>query len=367
MRRVHVKLAGRKDISYDVFVKAGLFDGDVVKLLYKASTYAIISDSRVARIYGVKLIKKLSKNGLKCHIFAFPAGERSKSRSVKEKIEDKLFSVKFGRDGCIISLGGGVTGDLAGFVAATYMRGVPYVQIPTTLLAMVDASVGGKVAVDVPAGKNLVGAFYQPQAVFIDPKLLSTLPRRQIRAGLAEIVKHAVIADSRLFRLLEEKTAELLEADPKIMEPVIAANCEIKARVVSRDEREENLRQVLNYGHTIGHAVEKLTGYRMLHGEAVALGMAVEGDIACKLGIYPKSQLDRQNELLKRFGFKLKLPKGVRIEEILKTTQLDKKARSSRTRMAVPERIGKMHKTLDGNWSIETPDKIIRAALKNYI
>ncbi len=365
MRRIRVKLAGRKDDSYTVFVQSGLLD-NIPSLLPEAASYAIISDRRVADLYGGKLARNMRRRGLKCRLVSFPAGERSKSRTTKARIENELFAGNLGRDGCIIALGGGVTGDLAGFVAATYMRGVPYVQAPTSLLAMVDSSVGGKVAVDVPAGKNMVGAFYQPSAVFIDPLLLRTLPVAQLRAGLAEVIKHAVLADDKLFRIIEKKAEKLLEADPEALEGVLAKNCAIKAGVVSQDEREGNLRQVLNYGHTIAHAVEKLSSYRTNHGEAVALGMAVEADIASRLKIFSNGDMRRQNELLHKMGFKLKLPKGVKPTEIMKVMRLDKKVRAGKVRMALPERIGKMHKTKNGQWACAPTPKTVRAALEKF-
>jgi len=366
MRKVRVKLAGGGDNSYDVSVSNGIF-GKIPDLLPLAAYYAVVADDRVARLYGAQLIELIKKAGLKCDIYTFKSGERNKNRNVKTRLEDKLFAGNLGRDGCIIALGGGVTGDLAGFVAATYMRGIPFVQVPTTLLAMVDASVGGKVAVDTPAGKNMVGAFHQPKGVFIDPALLASLPKRQVRAGLAEVVKHAVVADNGFFNTLYKKSEKLLESDFDTYEPVLAKNCSIKAAVVSKDEREGNYRQVLNYGHTAAHAVEKLSGFKTLHGEAVALGMAVEGTVAKKMGIFPEGDLERQNELLDRLGFKLKLPRGVRPEEVVTAMRSDKKVKNGKIRMALPERIGKMHKTDDGSWSIAPPVKSIKAALKHFV
>ena len=362
MLKVTVKLTGKRDDSYDIHIKAGILD-KIAEYLPKSSHYAIVSDDNVGRIYGAKLSGIIKKTGAKCSILTFKAGEKSKSRKTKENIENALFSGNFGRDGCIIACGGGVTGDLAGFVAATYMRGIPYVQVPTSLLAMVDSSVGGKTAVDVPAGKNLVGAFHQPKAVIIDPLLLKTLPKRQLRSGFAEVIKHAVLADAKFFLKLYENADRLYDLSPSEFEEILAKNCAIKASVVSRDEKEGNLRQVLNYGHTVGHAVEKLSGYRVLHGEAVAVGMAYEGAIAVKMGILQISELDRQNDLLRRVGFNISSPRGVRAEEIIEAMRSDKKVRAEKIKMALPERIGKMHKSPNGKWVVETPEKIVRETL----
>lgn len=365
MRKVNVKLTGKRDDSYPIYIGAGISE-KIPPMLPPAHSYALVADRTVRDLYAGQFLENMRKARLHCILITFPPGEKSKSRRVKAKIEDELFENGIGRDGCIIAFGGGVTGDIAGFVAATYMRAIPYVQVPTTLLAMADSSVGGKTGIDVPAGKNLVGAFYQPKAVFIDPLYLESLPKRQVRAGMAEVIKHAVVADPGLFNRLSRNAAELLEAGPDAMEPLLAKNCSIKAGIVSRDEREGNLRQVLNFGHTVGHAMEKLSGYRILHGEAVAAGMAVEVEIARRMKLISAEEAEKITGLLKKFRFSLRLPENADIEDFPEAMRLDKKSRKQRLRMALPEKIGKIHKAPDGQWTVSPPMSVVRAALKKF-
>ncbi|HET6372645.1 MAG TPA: 3-dehydroquinate synthase, partial [Candidatus Polarisedimenticolia bacterium] len=236
-----------------------------------AARYALVTDSNVAPLHARPLLAALTAAGLPTMLIEFPAGEGNKTRSTKEAVEDALAAAGVGRDAAVIALGGGVVCDLAGFVAATYHRGIPYVQVPTTLLAMVDASVGGKTGVDTPQGKNLIGAFHQPAAVFIDTEYLATLPGRDYRSGLAEVVKAGAICDADLFELLRREAPRLLARDPSLVPEVIERSCRIKAQVVAADEKEGDLRKILNFGHTIGHALEAVTGFAMTHGEAVAV------------------------------------------------------------------------------------------------
>jgi len=230
----------------------------------------------------------------------FPAGEKNKTRETKQKVEDELIGLGINRDGIIIALGGGVTGDIAGFVASTLYRGIGYIQVPTTLLAMVDSSIGGKVAVDHPKGKNLIGSFYQPKLVYIDVETLNTLPKKEILNGLTEIIKHSFVYDKDYLEYLEKNYQNILDLDKNVLIHVIKRSIEIKARVVEKDEKESGLRKILNYGHTIGHAIELLSNFKLTHGEAVALGMYFESKIAVELGIMNKHDCDRQNHLLKK-------------------------------------------------------------------
>lgn len=348
---VEVNLKKSVDHSYPIIIKSGIFDeiGQVMAD-YAVSGWAIVSDNKVARLYGDKLLRALRRGGKKVELFSFPAGERSKSRNTKATIEDAMLSAGFGRDSAVIALGGGVTGDLAGFVSATYMRGIPYIQVPTTLLAMVDSSIGGKTGIDVGAGKNLIGAFHQPVAVFIDPQLLSTLPKKHIRNGMAELVKHAVIADKHFFSFLEENLERIVELDGSLLEKALKRSCEIKAEVVEKDEREGGLRQILNYGHTVGHAIEKLSGYRILHGEAVAVGMMVEGLISCEMGYMEIAELQRQNKLLRQLGFSARILGRFEVDHIISVMGTDKKVRAGKIRMVLPKRIGEMA-SCHGEWS----------------
>ena len=248
--------------------------GGAARKFFPGGRALVVTDRNVAPLLGPGAMKALGRAGIEAALYAVPAGERSKSIAQLSKLFDRLAALRMDRGCGIVALGGGVVGDLAGFAAATYLRGLPYIQVPTSLLAQVDSAVGGKTAVDHPSGKNLIGAFYQPVAVASDLGALATLPERHYRAGLAEVVKHAAIAGPRLFSFLEKNAAKVIRRDLKTMEHVVAVNCRIKARVVEADEREAGLRMTLNFGHTLGHAVELLAGYssRMYHGEAVAVG-----------------------------------------------------------------------------------------------
>lgn len=271
----------------------------------------------------------------------------------------------YGRDSAVIALGGGVVGDLAGFVAATFMRGIPVIQVPTTLVAMVDASIGGKTAVDTPAGKNLVGAFHLPAAVLIDPHLLVTLPLRELRAGFAEIVKHSVIADEAYLREVASGASELLSAHGSTsdrMVSLIVRSVEIKAEVVSRDEREEGLRKVLNFGHTIGHAVEMVSGFSLLHGEAVAIGMALESKLAERIGLAQPGTAVTVTRTLQAAGLPTTLPPGVERDAVIEAMRSDKKGRSGKTRFALPLRIGAMAGA-DTGWTVSVGDDQLREVL----
>lgn len=277
-----------------------------------------------------------------------------------------MLSKRYGRDSAVIALGGGVVGDLAGFVAATFMRGVPVVQIPTTLVAMVDASIGGKTAVDTPAGKNLVGAFHPPAAVLVDPQLLATLPLREMRAGFAEIVKHGVIADGVYLRQVAGNALEMLSAGGLVsdrMLSLIVRSVEIKAGIVSRDEREEGLRKTLNFGHTIGHAIELVSGYSLLHGEAVAIGMALEGRLAEHIGVAVSGTAAAITGALQSAGLPTDLPADFESDEVIEAMKSDKKGVSGKTRFALPIRIGAMAGAETG-WTVSVSDDQLREVLE---
>ncbi len=271
----------------------------------------------------------------------------------------------YGRDSAVIALGGGVVGDLAGFVAATFMRGIPVVQVPTSLMAMVDASIGGKTGVDTYLGKNLVGVFHFPAAVLVDPQVLATLPLRQLRAGLAEIVKHGVIANEAYFLEVEGSTRKLLDKDGPVsdsMLSVIVKSIEIKADIVSRDEREDGLRKTLNFGHTIGHAVEVVSGYSLLHGEAIAIGMALEGRLAEAIGVAQTGTADAITKALQTAGLPTDLPQPFERGAVLEAMRSDKKARSGKTMFALPLRIGAMAGA-DTGWTVSVSDDQLREVL----
>jgi 3-dehydroquinate synthase len=274
-----------------------------------------------------------------------------------------LLAASLGRDTTIIALGGGVVGDLAGFVAATFMRGVPYVQVPTSLLAMIDASIGGKTGVDTPAGKNLVGAFHQPAAVVADTAVLASLPLDHLRAGLAEAIKHGVIADAAYLDDVEQVAATIdrLDVASDALLNLVARSIEIKADVVRRDEREGGVRKILNFGHTIGHAVELCSGYSLLHGNAVAIGMAYEGALAERLGVAEHGTSERVRHAVRVAGLPERRPPTMSADDIVRATRGDKKARAGRSEYALPNRIGEMSSA--GSWSVPVDDEIVREIL----
>ena len=279
---------------------------------------------------------------------------------------DALLEAGLGRDSTIVALGGGVVGDLTGFVAATYMRGVGFVQIPTTLVAMVDAAIGGKTGVDTPAGKNLVGSFHLPSAVLIDPEVLATLPLRELRAGFAEVIKCGVVADPAYLELVREAMPDLLSGGigrSDRLEPLIVGGVETKLRIVAQDERENGLRKILNFGHTVAHAVEITTGYSLLHGEAVAIGMAVESELAERLGVAERGTTARIEDTLRLGGLPTRLPPECAPDRVLAAMRSDKKGREGKIRFALPVRIGEMAK--DGSdWSVPVADELIMEVLR---
>jgi 3-dehydroquinate synthase len=300
--------------SYPIFVGYGLLDklGDKMKQAALSGTVTIISDENVFSLYGSKVEGILKDAGFAINSFVVPPGEETKSMGYAIKIYDFLVEHRTERDDIIIALGGGMVGDLAGFVAATFLRGMFWVQVPTSLVAMVDASIGGKVGVNHPEGKNLIGAFYQPNLVFADCQTLTTLPQRELTSGWAEVIKHGLILDKEFFEFLENNVNRLQELEPQLLTRAIARSAAIKAQVVSQDEKErEGRRTLLNYGHTIAHGLEAATQYkRLLHGEAVAIGMMGAAKLSQRLGLLPSDAVERQQALLQKFG----LPTSLRAE-----------------------------------------------------
>ena len=291
--------------SYDIVLHPGLLTtvGERLRALTTSPKIGVVTDRHVARRYLQVVLRSLCKAGYDPTPIILPPGERAKTLSTMAKILDALARQKFERQSLLLALGGGVIGDIAGFAAAVYQRGIPFVQVPTTLVAQVDSSVGGKTGVDHRLGKNLIGAFHQPRAVLIDPLTLRTLPRREWIAGLAEVIKYGVIADEEFFGFLEQKIPALLKLDEEPVIHAIKRSCEIKAQVVVSDERESDHRRILNYGHTIGHALESLSGYRgLIHGEAVGIGLVQEADLACHMGFCGRDVVERIKSLVQRAG-----------------------------------------------------------------
>lgn len=342
-RRIDVPVEGR---SYAILLGEGLIEraGELIAQKLKGERALIVWDEAVATPHGKLLYKSLSAQGVECLIAPIPSGESSKNLRELTKIWMSLATAHVGRDGALIAIGGGMVGDLAGFAAATWLRGVDFFLVPTTLLSMVDAAIGGKTAVNISQGKNLIGSFWQPRLVIADVGTLSTLPLDEYRSGLAEVVKYGVIRDKDLFEALENKADAIRARDMETLTPIIEWCCSIKAEIVGRDEREAGDRELLNFGHTIGHAIETLTGYsRFRHGEAVAIGMIAEGRIARMLGTgWTDAGQERLEELLGAF----ELPRDLRYEgapsasDIVTSTYSDKKARGGRVRYALPTGIG---------------------------
>lgn len=328
--------------SYPVFVGQGEIErlGERMRALGLAGRAFVISDDSVFALHGSATLAALRRAGFEVDSFTFPPGEASKRLETVEAAYDWLVARRADRADVVVAIGGGVVGDLAGFVAATYLRGMALVQVPTSLLAMVDASIGGKVAVDHREGKNLIGAFYQPRLVVEDVTLLATLPERSLREGFAEVIKHGFIRDPAILDELERHAEALLEVEPAITADVVARNVRIKADVVSRDERDTGLRAILNYGHTLGHAIEAATGYRrVLHGEAIAVGMMAAAELGERIGLTPPRVRERQRALLSRFGLPLRLS-GVNVEAVMDAIALDKKVTGQRLRWVLLREIG---------------------------
>ena len=337
---VHVALAERSydiEIGTDSLGRAGSF----LAARHGASGAMIITDKNVEDPYAHRAAESLSQAKFDVNVMVVEPGESSKSVEVAEPLWDKMLELGADRRTVVVAVGGGVIGDLAGFVAATYARGVPLLQIPTTLLAQVDSSVGGKVGVNLSGAKNMVGAFWQPLGVLIDTAVLASLPTREYRAGLAEVVKYGVILDADFFAYLEDNVRPLIERSDEVLRNIVARSCRLKADVVEADEREEaGLRAVLNYGHTFCHALETLGGYTsLLHGEAVAIGMHCAARLAERMGRVDAPFVARQQTLLESLGLAVELPQ-VSADEMLDVMARDKKAEAGRLRFILPDRLG---------------------------
>ena len=364
MHNIEVSLKKNIDHSYKIIIGKGILSNISDELAKKnlAHSYALITDSNVEELYGLKLYNELKTSLTKLDLISFPAGEQNKNRVIKSYIEDHMLKNKFGRDSAIIALGGGVVGDIAGFVAATYNRGIPYVQIPTSLVACVDSSVGGKTAIDTKYGKNLIGSFHQPVLVYIDTNTLKTLSKKELKEGLAEVIKYGVIQESALFNYLEQNIKKIFDFDDDALDYIVTTSCKIKAEVVEKDEKESNLRKILNFGHTIGHAIEQLSEYKISHGEAISRGMVLEGKVALKLTGWSEKDQHNLVELFNKADLPTNLPMDMDIEQIVDIMKVDKKARKGSIEMSLPEKIGKMA-DVDSNYGIKVNDKLILSVL----
>jgi 3-dehydroquinate synthase len=342
MSVVHVSLGDR---SYPIVVEQGLLNraaGEILRLV-PANRVAVLTHPHLVEPYALPLLAGFAEAGVPATIIPVQPGERHKNLRTVARLYDRLIEAGLDRKSLLVTLGGGVLGDIGGFVAATYLRGIPFVQVPTTLLAQVDASVGGKTGVDLRQGKNLVGSFHQPRGVMVDTDTLRTLHARELRSGLAEVVKYGIISDEPFFRLLVRAMPRLLRRDPDALATAIVRSCEIKARVVEADETEHGLRAILNFGHTVGHALESLTAYRRYrHGEAISIGMVTACLIGEEVGITPSEVTQETAEALQRAGLPTVFPADVSARDVLEAITRDKKTVAGKTRFVLAKEIGRV-------------------------
>lgn len=353
---IPVELGAR---SYSIVVERGALAtlGARLRALGVGRRVAVVSAAPIARLWGKTAAESLEEAGFAVTAVDVPDGEAAKTLAVAERCWNALLEAGLDRTSTVVALGGGTVGDVAGFVAGTYMRGVSFVQAPTTVLAQVDAAIGGKTAIDHPQAKNLIGVFHQPRLVLVDTATLTTLPEREFRSGLAEVIKHGIVLDARYFADLETSVGRLLRRDSPTLERIIGGSCRLKASVVERDERETEFRAALNYGHTIGHALEAATGYaRLSHGEAVAIGIVAEARLAGRLGLAPPTVVERQEALLAALGLPARA-EGVDVEAVLAAVGRDKKARDGRVPFVLVPAIGSFRLVHD------VPESEVRSVL----
>ena len=339
MKTIEVALGSR---SYPIHIGAGILDkSELYQPHIRGSKAVVITNETIAPLYAQNVVDSVGKFA-EVHTHVLADGEIHKNLQTIGKIFDKLLNIPCDRKTTIIALGGGVVGDTAGFAAACYQRGVPFIQVPTTLLAQVDSSVGGKTGVNHPLGKNMIGAFYQPQCVIADTNTLHSLPDRELRAGLAEIIKYGAIQDARFFAWLDENIDSILEREPASLAHAIEVSCRSKAEVVAEDERETGIRAILNFGHTFGHAIETWLNYKKwLHGEAVAVGMVMAADLSIRLNLLSAHQASQVEQIIKRTGLPVLPPVGMSTTDFLEAMSLDKKVQGKTIRIIVLDGIGK--------------------------
>jgi 3-dehydroquinate synthase len=338
MKKISLKLERNEDHSLNILIGQNL-NTEILKYLTKTQIgkkYAIIADATTYKLYGKYFSNFLRTNNIHCETLFFTPGEKSKNLQTIEKLANEMIFRKFDRKDAIIALGGGVVGDISGFLASIYMRGIPYIQIPTTLMAMSDSSIGGKTGVDLESGKNLLGTINQPKAIFIDTEYLKTLPLKQIKNGLSEIIKYGVIKDEKMFNFIEQKKNSIIKLDTPSIVHIIEKSAAIKAKIVEEDEKEEGRRMILNYGHTYGHAIEKISGYKLLHGYAISIGMVMTNKMAVEKGLMKKKDAERIKKLLKDVG----LPTTTMKKPSMKDLLPDKKKSGDNINFILPTKIG---------------------------
>ena len=342
MKRIQLRLSGDTDRSYEVVVGRGILSNLFAEIqnLGNFSSYALITDEKVGPLVADTLSAHLESHDLRTTSFTFPGGESAKTMQTVLDLCHGLVDHGYDRKSLLLAVGGGVVGDVAGFAAAIYLRGIPYIQIPTTLLAQVDSAIGGKTGVDFSSGKNLLGAFHQPLLVLSDPEVLVTLPPTAMQEGLAEVIKTALIGKTELFSILEGEESKLLETDNPLLEKIIAETSEIKCRVVGQDEHEAGLRRILNFGHTLGHAVEAASNYSVGHGQAVAAGMGIAIRLSQLWAGLTKDEADRALRLIQKMGLPTELPRDIDSESLLAAMQKDKKIQGGICHVVLLSKIG---------------------------
>lgn len=364
---IEVKLPKKPKTYYPIYIGNSIYDFDLWLPKVKFSKIVIITDNLVKKKYGLKLCKQLKKSDISVLLISFPAGEKYKNHETKQKLELLMLKHHCDRKTLILALGGGVVGDVAGFIAATYLRGVPYIQIPTTLLAMVDSSIGGKTSINTVHGKNLIGAFHQPICIVTDINFLKTIPKPHIINGLIEAIKIFITSDKNSFNFCLKNLKQFFSGNSHILKEMITRAITLKARIVEQDEREESdQRCILNFGHTIGHAIEKVTQYKILHGHAVAYGILVEAHISHLLGYLEPKSLLKIKSLLSMLGFHGDFLKKFNNKSLINATKNDKKVRSGQVRYVIVNGIGSIY-TKENRYIHPVSDRIIDKALKNLI
>lgn len=369
MSTFQVELKRVVDDSYEIEIGYDLQEklvSDILNgLVGKIEKFVVITDHIVKDLYGADICNKIINAGYQADLIVIEAGEPSKTRKTKEFVEDTMLERGYRRDCCVIAVGGGVVTDLAGFVAGTFGRGVPFINYATTLLAAADASVGGKTAVDTPLATNLIGIFNQPEKVYIDIATWKTLPKRQVSSGMAETIKHACLASREFFDYLKENMNRILAMDQGCCNRIAQENCKIKYQVVMKDERESGLREILNLGHTVGRAIETVSDYQLLHGEAVAIGMVAQVQLAKRLGYMTKDEVWEVIELLQRANLPTKIPDYIDRELLVKKLYTDKKVKNGQLRFVIQDGIGQIVEYEDGVFAIPISEEIARDIIMN--
>ena len=342
MRLIKVSLDKKSSASYEIRIGYKIIDriALIIAKNFSAGRYVLITDNSVGSLYAKQMMDSFKDVGLNINLLEFPAGESSKNINTVQDIVGKLLELGADRGTMLIALGGGVVGDMVGFIASIYMRGIPYIQIPTTLIGQVDSSIGGKTAIDLPHGKNLLGTFHQPCSVFVDLFFLETLPQKELNNGLAEIIKYGIIDDEKMFRMLEENMEAIKNRDSVLLTKIVENCCRIKKSIVEIDEKEQGLRRLLNFGHTLGHAIEAVSKYTISHGEGVALGMIAAARISQKKKYLDIAQVKRIEEIIQRAALPVKIPRDFSADEIISRLAMDKKKKDDIVHFVLLKKIG---------------------------